>query len=699
MGRRFVQRLWARRPARGAKWVGRGSGVAFAEAVEPRLLLSGAGDLSPQPGGEVTTIHWHGQETKALAGQWILRSDPQARTRLAEGPLDRVRRFVKARRPDVAVVDDLGTPGLSLLKAPPEVSFDKLARSLRSIPGFRSLQPDLVYTTDDLSGDLPNDLPDDPMFGSLWGLNNTGQDAGTADADIDAPEAWQTTTGSDDVVVAVIDSGIAYAHPDLAANMWHNPGEIAGNGRDDDRNGFVDDVYGYDFANNDANPLDDNGHGTHVAGTIAAVADNGVGVAGVAWHAKLMAVKYLGAGGSGPTSDAVRALNYVVAMRRAGVNVRVANASWGGAGFDPALSEALAALQQADVLFVAAAGNGGADQRGDDNDYVPPHYPSSYPHPNIVAVAATDRNDARTPWTNYGANAVDLAAPGSSILSTVPTTGPENVLFDASGYRRASGTSMAAPHVTGAAALAFAFEARATAAIVKRAILDGVDPLPALAGVTASRGRLNAAGMLARLGTMAVGVTSPADGSRITAPLDTIMLDLTYAADPATVQASDLTVNGRPADSVTLAADGPSAAFHFDAPMVTEQGRYRVHVDAGAFTRASDGQPVGAYDGWFAYDVAVGEVVSVTPAERPIVIPDPVTQTVDIDVRFSEPIDPASIQPDGLRVEYGPRTARVVAVSSPAPDVARFTLGGMGENPECASPSSTARSPTPRGAR
>jgi len=144
MGRRFVQRLWARRPARGAKWVGRGSGVAFAEAVEPRLLLSGAGDLSPQPGGEVTTIHWHGQETKALAGQWILRSDPQARTRLAEGPLDRVRRFVKARRPDVAVVDDLGTPGLSLLKAPPEVSFDKLARSLRSIPGFRSLQPDLV---------------------------------------------------------------------------------------------------------------------------------------------------------------------------------------------------------------------------------------------------------------------------------------------------------------------------------------------------------------------------------------------------------------------------------------------------------------------------------------------------------------------------------------------------------------------------
>lgn len=176
-------------------------------------------------------------------------------------------------------------------------------------------------------------VPNDPSFGRLWGLDNTGQTGGRSDADVDAPEAWNISTGSASVVVGVIDTGVDYSHPDLRANMWRNPGEVAGNGVDDDHNGFVDDVYGYDFANNDADPMDDNSHGTHVAGTIGAVGNDGVGVAGVNWTSSIMALKFLSGNGSGYTSDAVRAVNYATMMRtRYGVNVRVTNNSWGEIG-------------------------------------------------------------------------------------------------------------------------------------------------------------------------------------------------------------------------------------------------------------------------------------------------------------------------------------------------------------------------------
>jgi subtilisin family serine protease/PKD repeat protein len=323
--------------------------------------------------------------------------------------------------------------------------------------------------------------PNDPRFGELWGLQNIGQTGGAGDADIDAPEAWNTVTGSSAVVTAVIDTGVDYNHPDLAANMWTNPGEIPGNGIDDDGNGYVDDVHGYDFYNNDGNPFDDHGHGTHVAGTIAAVGDNGVGVAGVSWAARIMAVKFLGPDGSGFISGAISAVLYAADM-----GARVMNNSWGGGGFSQALQDAITAALEVDALFVAAAGNSASD-----NDAFP-NYPSNYDVANVLAVAATDHLDAKASFSSYGAATVDLGAPGVNILSSVPSSGAA-CCSDPSGYRLLNGTSMATPHVSGAATLLLAQDPSRTAIGLKNLLMATADPIPALAGITVTGGRLNIA--------------------------------------------------------------------------------------------------------------------------------------------------------------------------------------------------------------
>jgi thermitase len=302
-------------------------------------------------------------------------------------------------------------------------------------------------------------VPNDAGYSSLYGMGK-----------IKAPEAWDVSHEAQNVVVGIIDTGIDYNHPDLIGNIWTNTGETPANGLDDDNNGFIDDVHGYDFHSNDGDPLDDNGHGTHCAGTIGGRGNNGIGVAGVAWSVKMAGLKFLGANGSGYLSNAIRAINYASMM-----GFKITNNSWGGGGFSQAMSDAIKSAGDAGMLFVAAAGNSGVNA-----DYIP-MYPAAYNLPNIVSVAATDSNDLLGYFSNYGVTTVDLAAPGVGIYST----------YKYGQYATLSGTSMATPHVAGMAALLKAVYPDYSYAQLKDSLLNNTDYKNNLAGMVATGGRAN----------------------------------------------------------------------------------------------------------------------------------------------------------------------------------------------------------------
>ncbi|MBI4685328.1 MAG: S8 family serine peptidase, partial [Nitrospirae bacterium] len=337
--------------------------------------------------------------------------------------------------------------------------------------------PDVEYAEPNYIVTIQN-TPNDPFFSELWGFHNTGQTGGTPDADIDASEAWDITIGNTNGVVAVIDTGVDYTHEDLAANMWVNTGEIPGNGIDDDGNGYIDDIYGIDTYNNDGNPFDDNGHGTHVAGTIGAVGNNGIGVVGVNWNVKIMACKFLSSGGYGYTSDAVECLEYIRALKNRGIDVVATNNSWGGGGYSQALYDAINA--QRDIIFMAATGNYYTDN--DKADF----YPANYYLPTVLAVAATDYNDSKAHFSDYGKRTVHVGAPGVNILSTIP----DNY------YTQYSGTSMATPHVTGLAALIKSQDMNRGWREIKNLVLSGGDTISSMNGTTITGRRINAYGSL-----------------------------------------------------------------------------------------------------------------------------------------------------------------------------------------------------------
>ena len=323
--------------------------------------------------------------------------------------------------------------------------------------------------------------------GSLWGMYS-GTTSPTNSFGSGAAAAWARGTSCNGVWVGIIDEGYMTNHVDLAANVGRNPGEIAGNGRDDDGNGYVDDVFGWDFAGNNSSVFDGVGddHGTHVAGTIGGVGNNGAGVAGVCQSGiKMMNAKFLGSRG-GTTANAVKSVDYFTDLKtRHGLNLVATNNSWGGGGYSQALKDAIDRANAAGILFVAAAGNSGT------NNDVTASYPSGYASANIIAVASITSSGGLSSFSQYGANTVDIGAPGSGIWSTVPVSQKRSV---ASGYASYSGTSMATPHVAGAAALYAARNPGATAAQIKTAIMNSATPTTSLSGKVLSNGRLNISG-------------------------------------------------------------------------------------------------------------------------------------------------------------------------------------------------------------
>lgn len=359
-----------------------------------------------------------------------------------------------------------------LLVAADQATLDTAGRIMslfaRDFPGAGSGVAERDYLV------FPSLFPNDSEFPNLWGLHNTGQTGGLADADIDAPEAWDITTGSREVLVGVIDTGVDRTHPDLAANMWTHTGEVSGNGLDDDGNGFVDDVHGWDFYAMDNDPMDENNHGTHCSGTLGGVGNNLNGVAGVCWQVSIVGIRFLGPAG-GTTSDAIESVNYATRL-----GVDLTSNSWGGGGFSSLLQSAIAAAGVAEQLFIAAAGNDGLDTDTTVN------YPSGYALDNIVSVAASTAMDARASFSNYGRQTVDLAAPGASIYSSII----------GGSYASFNGTSMATPHVSGAVALLKSIAPGLSALEVKTRLMESVDPVAAFATTTVSGGRLNVARLI-----------------------------------------------------------------------------------------------------------------------------------------------------------------------------------------------------------
>lgn len=423
-----------------------------------------------------------------------------------------------------ALLSELGAIGATALPTVDGLYLVRLPGTL-SVPAavlFAKQLADVAYAEPNYVVSTGVTVPNDPSLGTLWGLDNTGQSGGTPDADIDAPEAWDYTTGSSDVVVAVIDTGIDYTHPDLAANMFRNEADCDGDGVDDDGNGYVDDCYGIDTANHDSNPMDDHNHGTHVAGTIGAVGGNAVGVVGVNWRVKLMPCKFLTAAGSGSTANAITCLEYVAAMKDRGVNIVATNNSWGGGGFSQALADAIAAQRQRGILFIAAAGNDGT------NNDTTPHYPSNIDEPNVISVASTTRTDARSSFSNYGRRTVHIGAPGSSVFSTIP----------GGAYLTMSGTSMAAPHVTGLAALLEAQDPSRDWRAIRNLILAGGDATSAMNEQTVTGRRLNARGALACSGATAFSRVAPHADQMTTAvgaAVTVAALNISCAAGAGTV--------------------------------------------------------------------------------------------------------------------------------------------------------------------
>jgi subtilisin family serine protease len=473
-----------------------------AGAAPPEALV--VAETRPAASAPADTPRW-------APGEVLMRFRPAARAAQRSAALGAAR---------ASVVREYAISGVVRLRLD-GIGVEEAVARLAADPQVAWAEPNYVWSIER--------TPNDTRYSDQWALANHGQFAGTPGADIRAEAAWNVTTGDSNVVVGVIDTGVDLEHPDLVGNLWVNPGEIPGNGIDDEGDGYVDDVNGWDFVNGDADPRDDHGHGTHVSGIIAAVGDNALGITGVCWRTKIMALKFLGAGGSGFTSDAVDALEFAIAH-----GVRITNNSWGGGPYSQALADAITAAGAAGMLVVVASGNSGFNLDS------APGYPACYPNPEIISVGATDKNDALAAFSNYGLETVDLAAPGDFIMS----------LWPARRLAILSGTSMAAPHVAGAAALLLARNSSMSPLAMKSRLMHGARALPSLAGKCVSGGRLDLLRSVADPDTLAPGAATglavAAQGSN--------WLDLAWIAPgddgaTGTAESYDLRISGAPFDA------------------------------------------------------------------------------------------------------------------------------------------------------
>jgi serine protease len=505
--------------------------------------------------------------------------------------------------------------------------------------------------------------PNDTSYSSLYAM-----------AKIAAPQAWDTTTGSRSIIVGVIDTGVDYNHPDLAANIWRNTREIEGNGIDDDGNGYRDDVRGYDFANNDANPMDDNGHGTHVAGTIGAVGNNGRGVTGVAWNVQIMPLKFLSANGSGSLSNAVLAVDYAVRN-----GAKILNNSYGGGGFFAAMNDAVGRARAAGVIFVAAAGN-----EANNND-LRPAYPAGYNFDNVVSVAATDSGDRLASFSNYGATSVDIAAPGVGILSTTLNNT----------YSSFSGTSMASPHVAGAAALVWAANPSLTYAQVIQRLYVSADPVAGLAGKVATGGRLNVGRAVA--GTPTVDRTAPRVESALwtgTAGSNVTGVTLTFseAVQASTVTTANLRVVGPTGQaiavsSITAVAGSNGRSFNVMLPTQTVAGNYTLTVlptvkDTAGNLLNQDGDAIfgeTTQDQFTSTTTLVRQTVSTFTWNGAVSIRDNATTTITLNVTQDIRISDLDVR---LNLTHTYNSDLVITLTGPAGQTVTLfnRRGGSGDN-------------------
>lgn len=402
------------------------------------------------------------KEAESVPGQYLVQLKPQVRLQNFQNLSQDLGAQVLRKIPNTNI--------LVVQKGAVELTSSSIAQ-LSANPMVQLVEPNYIYRAEA--------VPNDPLLGKLWGLQNTGQSDGKtngiAGIDIDAVRAWDVTQGSSDVVVAVIDTGIDYTHPDIKDNMWVNQAEAQGQaGVDDDNNGYVDDVYGFNFVDANkptANPMDDHGHGTHCSGTIGGRGNDGAGVVGVNWNVKLMAIKFLGGDGGGTLEGAIKGIDYATKM-----GAKIMSNSWGGGGQSDLLKQAIERANAAGILFVAAAGN---DSTNNDTS---PHYPSNYDVSNVLSVAAIDNSGKLASFSNYGKKTVHVAAPGVNIYSSV--AGGKYVYM--------SGTSMATPHVSGVAALLLASDLTLTHDQLKQRLISSVRKLASVKSRVSSGGMVNA---------------------------------------------------------------------------------------------------------------------------------------------------------------------------------------------------------------